>query len=289
MSTTLPTRQTVRSIYIAGPMRGYPDHNVPAFERAEALLGLAGFAVVSPVNIGREAFGNDPKVPGGEYLRLDVRALSRCDAIALLPGWEASTGARCEVVVALTIGLPFFDALTGLPMPAPTRVVCNGGYEQPAGAVAEPEVNHFAELLQLQQEITAWQRATFPQATAASTAAHLAREVAELVTAPRDRNEIADVWHLLVAWSNALGIRLVSRRTELITLERMDGFADRLRNHPRDVRCGWEVMSHLLTYCALTNTPLASIVRAKFERNKQRTWGAPDAEGVVEHVTEGAA
>ncbi len=121
-------------IYIAGPMRGYPEHNFPAFNAAEARFRAAGFEVVSPVTIGQTLFGNDPSVPGGEYIRADVRALADCQAIALLPGWERSTGARCEAVVARTIGLRFFDAVTGERMTPPSRIVCNGGYEVGAGA-----------------------------------------------------------------------------------------------------------------------------------------------------------
>lgn len=122
-------------IYIAGPMRGWPDHNFPAFHAAEDLFEAMGWEVVSPVTIGHHQFGNDPTVPGGEYLRADLRELVDCNAIALLPEWDHSTGARCEAVVAVTIGLAFFDATTGKPIPAPSRIVCAGGYDRPAGPV----------------------------------------------------------------------------------------------------------------------------------------------------------
>lgn len=124
-------------IYIAGPMRGYPEHNFPAFRDAEARFARVGFDVISPVTIGEALFGNDPSVPGGEYIRADVRALVDCASIALLPGWERSTGARCEAVVARTIGLQFYDATTGQQIDPPARIVCNGGYEVPAGATED--------------------------------------------------------------------------------------------------------------------------------------------------------
>ena len=79
----------------------------------------------------------NPDVPGGEYIRADVKALADCSAIALLPGWERSTGARCEAVVARTIGLSFYCAETAAETDPPARIICNGGYEQPAGAAVD--------------------------------------------------------------------------------------------------------------------------------------------------------
>ncbi len=147
-------------IYIAGPMRGHPEHNFPAFRDAEARFARAGFDVVSPVTIGEALFGNDPTVPGGEYIRADVRALAECHAIALLPGWEHSTGARCEAVVARTIGMAFYDAVSGARMPRPARIVCNGGYEVPAGP-AEDRLEQeaqaaMAEVRRAMQQFPTW-------------------------------------------------------------------------------------------------------------------------------------
>lgn len=123
------------AIYIAGPMRGYPEHNYPAFNRATELFRSRGWTVWSPVEIGDEAFGDMTDVPGGEFLRLDIAVIAQCTAIALLPGWEASTGARCEAACGVSIGLLFFDAITGDPIPAPERIIIQGGYERPPGLV----------------------------------------------------------------------------------------------------------------------------------------------------------
>lgn len=116
-------------IYIAGPMRGYPENNYPAFNAAAYRFRAAGFLVKNPVEIGLEAFGH-VVMPGPDYIRLDAKAVCECEAIALLPGWEGSTGARCEVVLAITLGLVFMDALTMDCRPAPERVVIEGGYER---------------------------------------------------------------------------------------------------------------------------------------------------------------
>jgi hypothetical protein len=110
----------------AAPPRGDP---------AECFRAL-GWTVQNPVEIGEAAFGKGAaNIPSAEYLRADVRAICDCTAIALLPGWEQSTGARAEVAVAVTIGLDFYDAGTMHRIDAPARVVICGGYERPAGAV----------------------------------------------------------------------------------------------------------------------------------------------------------
>lgn len=183
--------QTRARIYIAGPMRGYLEHNFPAFRRAAAAFAALGWETVSPVDIGQALFGNQPDVPGGEYIRADVKALADCSAIALLDGWERSTGARCEAVVALTIGLQFYDAASGEPMDAPSRIVCDGGYERAAGAVDT--------LDGVVEDILAWQCQTFTKRTPHSITAHLLREAAELHAAPSDNEEWADVVFLAVA------------------------------------------------------------------------------------------
>lgn len=177
------------TIYICGPMRGQPEHNFPAFNAAAARFRAAGWHVVSPVEVG-EIFGNDPSVPGSQYLRADVIEIAnRCGAIALLPGWEKSVGARCEVAVSLTIGLRFHCALTMAAIPAPARVTVNGGYEKPVGAIDT--------LDSLAAECAEWSNETFGQSTPSSKAEHLRREAVELCQDPTDTEEMADIFMLL--------------------------------------------------------------------------------------------
>ena len=83
-----------------------------------------------------------------------------------------------------------------------------------------------------------WQADTFPQRTPHSIATHLLREATELQQSPDDPSEIADVFLLLIALANEVGV------------------------------------------------DLARAVNAKLALNKARTWGTPDAHGVVEHVKE---
>lgn len=116
-------------VYIAGPMRGYPQFNFPTFDAARRLGESLGWEVISPADMDRE-HGIDEKtaraVPanGGDpewvrvFIRRDVDVLvntlkaEKGDAIALLPGWEKSTGASGELAIAKWAKLRVLDAVT---------------------------------------------------------------------------------------------------------------------------------------------------------------------------------
>jgi len=107
-----------RRIYISGPMTGREALNFPAFHAAADRFREAGWRVANPT----ENFGGRTNLPREVYLRADVSMLARCDAIALLAGWQESRGATLEAVLAAELGLRFFDADTGAERPAPPRV-----------------------------------------------------------------------------------------------------------------------------------------------------------------------
>lgn len=111
-------------IYLAGPMTGYPDFNYPAFHAAAADLRGRGFKVINPA----ENHGGDQSLPMIEYLRADLPQVLAVDAVALLPGWEKSTGAKIEVVVAQHAGVDvcLYQAQTItplIPLPRGVRVI----------------------------------------------------------------------------------------------------------------------------------------------------------------------
>jgi len=115
-------------VYIAGPMRGYAEHNYPAFRCAARNLRELGFDVISPVEVnhGPDDTGEQPPE---HYLRNDLIELVRhCDSIALLDGWEESIGARCEAAIAITLGLTFRSSYTGDPVARPAHIVIDCGY-----------------------------------------------------------------------------------------------------------------------------------------------------------------
>lgn len=101
-----------KRIYISGPMTGMPSHNFFAFHAAAERLRKAGWDVVNPA----ENFQGRTDLPREMYLRQDVALLAGCDAIAMLPGWRESRGARMEYFIAREIGLDVLDADTLQPL-----------------------------------------------------------------------------------------------------------------------------------------------------------------------------
>jgi nucleoside 2-deoxyribosyltransferase len=94
-------------IYLAGPMRGVPESNFPMFDRAAERLREQGYEVFSPADHDRES----DNLPGPEFsirkaLAADTGWICRhADAIALLPGWENSRGAKAELALAEALGI----------------------------------------------------------------------------------------------------------------------------------------------------------------------------------------
>lgn len=94
-------------IYLSGPMTGIDDHNFPAFREAACRLRNQGYVVLSPAELGM--------IDGGlwsHYLKRDLKWLLRCEAVAVLPGWQNSKGANLEVYLARKLDMPVHDAVT---------------------------------------------------------------------------------------------------------------------------------------------------------------------------------
>jgi hypothetical protein len=105
------------TVYIAGPMRGIPHFNFPAFDAKKAELTGMGYKVISPADLDREV-GIDGdtdldhlsaeetrKVLNGCILR-DVHAIAeRCDLLYVLKGWETSKGCAVEIALAKFLGM----------------------------------------------------------------------------------------------------------------------------------------------------------------------------------------
>jgi hypothetical protein len=104
-------------LYLAGPMRGYPEYNFPAFHAMSKRLRAAGHDVYSPAEADEKEDKNTSKIAPEEaeakfayYLSRDIGAIARQKAVAVLPGWEKSSGAKLEVHFALLASFPVFDA-----------------------------------------------------------------------------------------------------------------------------------------------------------------------------------
>lgn len=108
-------------VYVAGPMRGIPEFNFPAFNTAAALLRSQGHYVFNPAERDNERHGKDISV--GNITGCEVTAAKEhgfslrealaddtkficleADAIALLPGWENSKGAKAELALSEALG-----------------------------------------------------------------------------------------------------------------------------------------------------------------------------------------
>lgn len=105
-------------VYISGPMTGLPDSNREAFRQAAFHWRENTYDVCNPVDI---------YVPDGSswetYLREDLKALLNCTAIAMLPGWEQSRGARVEHLIAVILDMPVFDAITMAALDVPPKLL----------------------------------------------------------------------------------------------------------------------------------------------------------------------
>lgn len=87
-------------VYLSGAMRGKPNLNREAFNKAAEKLRLDGHTVFNPAAANLESW--------------DIRRIfsyeltwicEQADAIAMLPGWSMSTGAHAEHATAKAIGL----------------------------------------------------------------------------------------------------------------------------------------------------------------------------------------
>lgn len=176
-------------VYIAGPIAGYAYGNKPAFEKAAAHLRSIGHYPVNPHDVlPVEHDGDCPPGPsGGEegdgqvrhnapcYMRTDMLALLRCDAIFMLNGWERSSGARTEFECARAAGLYLM-------------------YQSKARPFAI-DADH------LERQRT-WSRETFgPGNRLLGVLAHIRKELDEVEAAPTDVEEWVDV--IILAFDGA--------------------------------------------------------------------------------------
>ena len=113
---------TTHQIYVAGPMTGIPEFNFPAFNAAASKLRAAGHSVFNPAERDIERHGGVDISKGNvsgcqdhaakehgfslrDALADDCEWICHtADAIAMLPGWENSKGARAEWALAHALG-----------------------------------------------------------------------------------------------------------------------------------------------------------------------------------------
>lgn len=107
-------------IYLAGPMRGCPWFNFPAFFEAETTLLVQGHEVFNPAKRDLQKWGAEIMLSSTGNLD-DIKHLGfslrdtlgndldwlckKANAIALLPKWEISKGAIAEFYTAKALNL----------------------------------------------------------------------------------------------------------------------------------------------------------------------------------------
>lgn len=99
----------MKVIYVAGPFRGPNAWEIECnIRRAETLaleIWRLGAVALCPHTNTRFFQG---AAPDNVWLDGDLELLCRCDAIALVDGWENSSGARKEVKLARELNIPVF-------------------------------------------------------------------------------------------------------------------------------------------------------------------------------------
>jgi len=90
-------------LYISGPITGVPNYQ-ENFIKAEAILKQAGHNVINPCTVLL-----DDSATWENYMKADIPLMLACDGLAVLPGWEASAGARLEIDIAQRLNMPIKD------------------------------------------------------------------------------------------------------------------------------------------------------------------------------------
>jgi len=108
----------MKTIYIAGRMRGITLYNYLAFYKAERELTAEGWRTINPARITEEIYNFHPELlpddhdwstwpPGvdqAETVFADLKEIYDADAIYMLTGWQEGLGACAEHAFAKWIG-----------------------------------------------------------------------------------------------------------------------------------------------------------------------------------------
>jgi hypothetical protein len=88
--------------YLSGPMTGLHEMNRPFFNHVANLI-TASFEVKEVINPAKQ----DSSLSWQETMEVDLNDIrTRASCLILLPGWNLSKGAKIEVQLAISLGLP---------------------------------------------------------------------------------------------------------------------------------------------------------------------------------------
>jgi len=112
------------TVYLSGPMRGYPNLNVDQFESAARWIkDTFGWGVISPAEAdklrlerffglyGRRAGTTGEEIPGvlRSMLEWDLHQVLHADGVVVFGDWRRSRGATAEVATALAVDRPVLE------------------------------------------------------------------------------------------------------------------------------------------------------------------------------------
>lgn len=108
------TGKAARTIYLSGPMKGYPGKNYPLFNMVAARLRDAGHQVYNPAEFKADRPCEDAFPIREAFAAYSKFICEEADTIVLLPGWESSKGANAERALAENCGIEIipFDQLS---------------------------------------------------------------------------------------------------------------------------------------------------------------------------------
>jgi Domain of unknown function (DUF4406) len=95
-------------VYVAGPYRGDVDGNIARAGAVAGALWEMGHTAICP-HLNTAHFDTlRPDIPDKRYLEGDLDLLAVSDAILMIEGWETSSGASQERVMALRLDIPVY-------------------------------------------------------------------------------------------------------------------------------------------------------------------------------------
>lgn len=96
----------VIKVYVAGPITGYPDF-MERFDTATEYLKAQGYQVFNPARITEHMPASH--MTRQNFMDLGLCVLGMCNAIALMPDWQKSTGACMERAYAAANRMKFIE------------------------------------------------------------------------------------------------------------------------------------------------------------------------------------
>lgn len=104
----------IGNIYVSGPITGVEKWQDNFLQAEKELLELPGtFFVVNPIAIAKDIenlFAKIEKTPDyTDYMRKDIKELSSCNIICMLPDWKRSKGARLEYRIAKILNMQILE------------------------------------------------------------------------------------------------------------------------------------------------------------------------------------